>query len=384
MVAGGFSKLSLVRKESTLKLRIAPTISLMLLSMMLIASCLQVSVAAQSQLDQIVILYDASHDPQFSATDSEKGLKLMLDMVNASTHYIVKVFNGPRLNDTVLENVDVLIIASPDSSKPFHPTEIRSINEYLLNGSSMLVLGDPCIAQTLSNYWSEPTMQDLGDNIALNNFLDALNITGIRFSINATGSDYWADTMFDYARALNETRPHVFGLDSNAWDISHPIFRDINELVLMTATLKPLRSAGVVATGVASSFAQFRKGPNTFANYSFPNMTLEEFAKKPLSYSAINGTFPPWLAAFEINGSRVVIGGSTIMFTGWAFDLPTTDARSSQRWFYAADNSRLFMNIIRWLSERYIQSPSAIAPVLITSSVIFLMGMAYYILKRPQ
>ncbi len=369
--------------ECTLTVRFLTTVCLTLLTVMLILPGLQVSVAAQSQLDQIVILYDASHNPQFAADDSANGLKLMFDMVNASTRYIIKVFSGTRLSDTVLQNVDILVIASPDRSNEFQASEISSIEEYMKNGSSLLILGDPCIAQGLSNYWSEVKMQDLGDNIAVNRLLDALNITGIRFSINWTGSDnYWADTMFDYERALNETRPHVLRLDASAWDTTHPIFRDINELVISTATLKPINSSSVIATGVESSFAQYRRGPNSFANYSFPNMTLEEFARRPRSYSAINGTFPPWLAAFEVNSSRVVIGGSTIMFTGRAIDLPTSDSRSNQKWFYSADNARLFMNILNWLSERYIQRPSAIVPVSIVSAVIFLIGVAYYILKR--
>ncbi len=344
-------------------------------------SSLPLSVRAQTSLDPIVVLYDASHLPQFSPDDEETGLKLMLDMVNASTRYIVRVQQDSPLNASVLNDVDILIIADPDRSAEFDPEELEAISAFLNNGSDLLVMGDPAIDQN-STYWAEQPFQDLGDNIAVNRLLDGLNMSAVRFSINATEDRYWADSMFDYEHALNETSPQVIRFDSTTWDTSHPIFNDINELVVMTATLKPLDASCVVARGYDTSFAQYRKGPFSFANISFPNMSLTEFEEQPLSYSAINGTFPPWLAAFEYGPSRVVITGSTIMFSGRTLDLPESDERSSLRWFYTADNARLFMNILHWLSEDSVEPPSAVYPMLLISSFILVVGVAYYIVKR--
>ncbi|MGQ4870942.1 MAG: Gldg family protein [Candidatus Thorarchaeota archaeon] len=349
---------------------------------LVVAASLPITVQAQTSLNPIVVLYDASHLQQFDAFDEENGLKLMLDMVNSSTRYIVRVHDNGPINESVLEDVDILIVADPDRSGEFEASEIEAISDMMKNGSSLLVMGDPAIDQN-STYWSEQPFTDLGDNIAVNRFLDALNITGVRFSINATGEDrYWADSMFDYDHALNETYPQVIQLDSTTWDTLHPIFHDINELVVMTATLKPIDTASAIAWGYDTSFAQYRKGPFTFANISYPNMTLDEFKQKPLSYSAINGTYPPWLAAFEFEGSRVVVCGSTIMFTGRHLDLPESDERSEQRWFYAADNSRLFMNMLDWLSTDFVEPPNAIYPMFLISSVILLVGVAYYVFKK--
>ncbi|MEM2141642.1 MAG: hypothetical protein QXS20_00920 [Candidatus Thorarchaeota archaeon] len=351
------------------------------LLLVVLMTCKPVTVSAQV-LDQVVVLFDASHSPQFAPDDDEQGLGLILKMVNSSTRYMVRVHKGSPLNTSILDDVDILIVASPDKSNPFSRSEILAISESIANGTSLLVLGDPCIDQK-SKYWSTERLRDMGENIALNQFLDSLNISAVRFSINYTvGGDAWGDTMFDYDHALNKTSPSVIRLGSASWASAHPIFRNINELVLMTSTLKPLNSSTLIGRSEKSSFAQFRKGPNTFANLSFPNMSLEEFRNRPLSYSAINGTFPSWLSAFEYGSSRVVISGSTIMFSGLSLDLPSSDARKDDRWFYTADNSKLFLNILSWLSERHVSPPSAITQVLIVSSVLLAVGVLYYVVRR--
>jgi hypothetical protein len=333
---------------------------------------------AQGELDQVLVLYDASHNPQFAADDEEKGLKLLFDLVNDSTRYIVKIHENDPLNETILNDVDILMIASPDKTYGYEKNETLAIAEMLANGSSLLVLGDPRIDQT-SQYWIEDAFRDLGENIAINTLLDSLNMTGVRFSTNITENEaIWEDAMFDFEHALNESYPSIISLDSTTWDPNHPIFKDINELVVMAATLKPHDFPGAVATGYDTSFAQFRRGPNTFPNITYPNMSLTEFSDHPFSYSAINGTYPQWLNAFEYNGSRVIISGSTLMYSGRTLDMPNTD----DQWFYQADNSRLFMNMLNWLSDEFIETPSAIIPMLMISSAILALGIALYILKK--
>ncbi|MFX0108562.1 MAG: hypothetical protein ACFE7R_09780, partial [Candidatus Hodarchaeota archaeon] len=317
-----------------------------------------------------------SHRPQFSPDSEEDGLKLILDMVNASTRYIVKLNSEPIENIT-FRDVDVFIVAGPDASDSYSETEIDAISEMLSNGSSLLVLGDPTINQT-SVYWDDSPFQDIGDNIAINNFLDQLNMTGPRFSINATEVDNWSDVMFDYEHAINESYPAVIRMDSTTWDAKHPIFQNINELLIMSATLKPVNIVSAIATGYESSFSQYKRSLVTWANASFPNMTLEEFANDPLSFSSINGTFPPWMSAFEFNKSRVIIGGSTLMFSGRHVDIPEFD----QRWFYAADNARLFMNMLEWLTENFVEAPSAVTQMTTISGVVLLIGIVYYLIRK--
>jgi hypothetical protein len=345
-------------------------------AIMILLSCFQVTVSAQTDLDPIVVLYDSEHSPQFLATEEEDGLKLMLDMVNASTKYIVKVNNDP-IRDNTLNDVDVLIVASPDRSNAFTASEVAAIDEMMNNGSSLLLLGDPSIGQN-SSYWSESQFQDLGETIALNRLLDSLNITGPRFSVNYSVSDdrWWGDAMFDINQTLNATSPWVISMDSSTWDSTHPIFKNINELVLMTATLKPISLVSSVATGYETSFAQYKLTSFAMADYSYPNQTL--FEERPLSYSAINGSFPSWMSAFEYNKSRIVISGSTIMFSGRPVDIEG----SENQWFYEADNSRLFMNMLDWLSEEFVEAPEAVTPMLLISGVVLAVGVAFYIMKK--
>nr|KXH77396.1 MAG: hypothetical protein AM324_04140 [Candidatus Thorarchaeota archaeon SMTZ1-83] len=363
--------------EPMVRFKGAARIAAAAITVLILLCCFHVTVNAQAPVDSIAILYDASHDQQFSPND-EAGFKLILDMVNASTKYTVRVNTDPIENAT-LSDVDLLILADPDISYDFVPNEVSSIAEMLANGSSLLLLGNPVIGNN-SKYWDDFALQDMGDNIALNKLLDALNITGPRFSINETQTISWSDAMFDYEHAVNETSPWVMRLDTSTWDSGHPIFKNINELIVMTATLKPLDLVSSIATGHESSFAQFRKTVSYLANYSFPNMTLEEFAERPLSYSAINGTFPPWMSAFEYNESRIVISGSAIMFSGLVMDV----YESESQWFYTADNARLFMNMLDWLTEGFVEPPGAIYPMLMISLTILAVGAVYYIFKKVR
>jgi hypothetical protein len=353
------------------------------IALMMLLSSFQLNVRAQVQLDPIVVLYDANHLQQLDPFD-EEGLKQMFDMVNESSRYIVRINEDNPLNASVLNDVDILILSDPDSSSEFTQEESAAIAEMLANGSSLLALGNPTISQN-STYWSSPPFQDLGDNIALNTLFDQINMSGVRFSVNYTTDDrIWGDTLFDYEHSLHLNSSWVLQLDSSTWDTTHPIFKDINELFTMTATLKPIDAASTVARGYDSSFAQFRRGPNSWGNASFPNMSLTEFEEAPLSYSAINGTLPPWLAAFEYNGSRVIVAGSAMMFTGYTLDLPDADSRSELQWFYQGDNARLFMNMLEWLSAGSAEPPSAIVPMLTISAVILLVGIAYYLIKKMR
>lgn len=357
------------------QLKHAPRLIAAALAFLIIFSSFQATVRAQAEVSPIVVLYDASHSEQFSADSEDLGLKSILDMVNASTRYIVHVNEEESLTDDLLNDVDVLIIASPDDSSPFSSEELSGINEMLVNGSSLFILGDPALSEE-STYWTENLLQDTGDNIALNKLLDGINMTGPRFSINATTSDDYSDIMFDYDHSLNSSYPWVFHLDSSTWDTSHPIFRNINNLYIMTASLKPVSLSSGIGKSYETSFAQYRMDSNSWANWSMPNITKYEL--NPLSYSAVNGSFPSWLSAFEYGDSRVVISGSTIMFTGRTIDIPDSELT----WFNLGDNSRLFMNIISWLSENFITAPSAIVPMLIISSVFLVIGVAFYLLKK--
>jgi hypothetical protein len=350
-----------------------------IVTIMILLSSIQGIVSAQSDLDPIVILYDASHNQQYDADDETSGLKLMLDMVNASTKYDLRVNENDELTETLLNDIDVLIIAAPDENSPFSEDEFDGIAEMLSNGSSLFVLGDPTIDDS-SEYWAEPLMQDLGENEAINALLDGINVTSVRFSLNETSlEEVYGDTMFDYDNPVfNATYPWMIRLDASTWDTGHPIFRNINELYTMTATLKPIELASGIARGYESTFAQFKRDSTSWANYSHPNMTIEAFAEAPLSYSTINGTFPSWMSAFEYDSSRIVIAGSTLMFTGSNLDYPETDLK----WFYMGDNARLFMNIIDWLSEDFIIAPSAILPLVIISSVVLAIGVIFYLFKK--
>ncbi|MFW9927751.1 MAG: hypothetical protein ACFFDM_13460, partial [Candidatus Thorarchaeota archaeon] len=85
-----------------LRIRRISKLLVITMTLMIVLSSVQGTVKAQvGELDPIVVMYEASHNPQFAADDADDGLKLMLDMVNASTRYIVIVNEAP-LNKTIL------------------------------------------------------------------------------------------------------------------------------------------------------------------------------------------------------------------------------------------------------------------------------------------
>jgi hypothetical protein len=84
------------------------------------------------------------------------------------------------------------------------------------------------------------------------------------------------------------------------------------------------------------------------------------------------------MSAFEFDRSRIIITGSTLMYTGRLVDLPETELQ----WFYMGDNSRLFMNMLNWLSEDTVAAPSAVTQMLMISSVVLFIGIAFYTFKK--
>ena len=61
------------------RLRNAPRVIAIVVTMMVLFSSLQTGVRAQSPLDPIVVLYDAGHNQQYDAFDLEEGMNLMLN-----------------------------------------------------------------------------------------------------------------------------------------------------------------------------------------------------------------------------------------------------------------------------------------------------------------
>ncbi len=84
------------------------------------------------------------------------------------------------------------------------------------------------------------------------------------------------------------------------------------------------------------------------------------------------------MSAFEYGNSRVVISGSAVMFSGLVLDIPGSESR----WFYTADNSRLFMNMLDWLSEGFVEPPGAIDSMLTISLTILAVGAVYYTFRK--
>jgi len=102
-----------------LRIKRASNILTLTIVTLILLSCLPGNVSAQDALDPVVVVYDASHRPKFDADDDLNGLKLMFDMVNASTRYVLKVNTGTITNET-LSDADILIVGNNAFRIPRH------------------------------------------------------------------------------------------------------------------------------------------------------------------------------------------------------------------------------------------------------------------------
>jgi hypothetical protein len=58
--------------------------------------------------------------------------------------------------------------------------------------------------------------------------------------------------------------------------------------------------------------------------------------------------------------------------------------KSTFQWFYTADNARLFMNMLSWLTEGFVRPETAILPMLALSSAVFIIGVVIYTIKKRK
>ncbi|MFX1518575.1 MAG: hypothetical protein ACFFCD_01435 [Promethearchaeota archaeon] len=302
---------------------------LILLCLMLFILLLQFTEVSVSQSvyakEKKIVLFDEVH---LQFYNSER-LHSAIASLNDSEDYTVFI-NRQRFSEVSLLGVDILFIGNPERS--FTNQELFAISEYLKNGGNLFLLGDP---------------RDNPSN--LNDIIDTIQYTDARFS---------REVIFDEEHNLNEISTQIIISQEDLLE-SSPIANGVQEICTQSIWVEDNDPTKVVATG---------------SNFSLAGLE--------------GRSQPAWLVASIVGRSRIVLCGSTRMFSD------TKPAKSDVTWYQSKDNARLWQNIFSWLAQKdtppsFLDTISSSISVIISALIIGIVftggGLGvYYLFQRKE
>jgi len=198
------------------------------------------------------------------------------------------------------QEYDLIIIPNPGTD--FSTEELQALKNYLDSGGSLLILGD---VQYGGNTYGKPDW--------LNNLL---NYIGVGDKVLFWGTNARGDEIYDDSK--NEAnRPWQVKVSSEYFK-PHEISIGIETVVITSSTLDVKDPEIVIATSPESSYAR--------------DVSDKIHARGKL----------PWLAALEVGSGKVVVCGSSRMFS----DRPLSG--SGVPYIKFGSNRQLFFNIVKW------------------------------------
>ncbi|MFX0172829.1 MAG: hypothetical protein ACFE9L_13005 [Candidatus Hodarchaeota archaeon] len=268
--------------------------------------------ANQTEENPIIVFFDEAHGQFFNHSLYSKALA---DLEQNGMEIIV---NTDMINRTVLEGVDIFVSTNPNSS--FSIEEQHYISEYLKKGNSMFLLANPLNEENESldghGAFFNAIMSTTAPNLALPE-------TIIKFWVNPedTGTPKATDVIMNDFSDTGMASYLLLNINSSDHEILH-IDQNVSSIVTHTCSIKDAKEGLILA----SSEAYAKTTRNTIHAYS-SDLTLIGSAG-PID-----------------NGARILLGGSSIMFS----DLNDTLLRSS--WYESENNSILWNNIFTWLAD---------------------------------
>ncbi|MHA1722699.1 MAG: hypothetical protein ACTSXW_06440 [Candidatus Baldrarchaeia archaeon] len=298
--------------------------------------------------EEIIVLFDESHGQ--TLTYSLGNFTKAIDALNGSVleykpgryaKYFVRILSpNSTLNYSTLEEIDILIIGNPGQNSFFSDDELSSLMEFTKNGGNLLLMCDPQLNESIYG--------EMGNPRELNKILSALNISSVSFSCN----DSLGDTIFNENHSIVQ-HPYFIYVNSTEFSDETTISDNIERILTFSSSLIVKSNECVVATGDNLSYAIMPDG-----NYTYKT-----------------GAKPPWLASYTNGEFKVVLCGSTIMFS----DLSVKDLEKS--WIDTEDNKALWLNIIKWLTP--LPSPINISNYFtITGAIMLILGVTSFLVYK--
>lgn len=283
-------------------------------------------------LEPVVILFDEGHEQFFNRSLYSKAIS---DLTEENK---LVMFNEGELNSTSFEGVDIFVSTNPQEI--YSSTEIQRISTFLYQGNSMLLLANPLDEDN-------ETLNGRGDilNTILNEFLSDpeynIRVAG-EFWINTKDAKH-ADIVRDEFSNITGSSNHLY-LEVNSSD--HEILtRGNNVTSLVTYSCSLESSKEKIITGTYQAFAKTTLGE------------IHAFSSDIILF----GT-----TGILDNGARIVMGGSSIMFSD--LEGPFTGTT----WYESENNSILWQNTFDWLAE---VKTSVTTPVISSEYILFLVLM---------
>lgn len=325
---------------------------------------------------EYVILFDEYHGQYFNRTLMYTALSALNNLLSDALEDEIKIDlifnNNSRFNSTNLQGVDLLIFTNPGSETKdkLIYTELEAVLDYVELGGSLLLLGNPLTQD--ENITGHPV--PINDLLAARE--DTLSSARLRTGSDLSNSDLLID---DFS--------NVYGNESyislDFYNTTHSITEStelINPVVLTISEQEIQINATTLYTSsisLGNENLQYSIGRTAITSYS----VNEEY---DIFRDSING-FLTWLFAKGVGSSRMILSGSTIMFSDY-------EISENQKWINQTDNLDLWKNIILWLLK-YTPHPARAPPpvwvfsyyaLIIASLSVVIFSSAFIIYKYKQ
>ncbi|UJG42670.1 MAG: hypothetical protein K9W46_09780 [Candidatus Heimdallarchaeum endolithica] len=321
----------------------------------------QFILAAPNTEKEYVILFDESHGQYFNSTLMKSALSAINDSLNVRFIF----FNESKFNSTNLQGVDLVIIGNPGIYKNYNLSseEVEVIQDYVEAGGSLFLLANPLSSDT----------NITGHVSSFNDILSARlsKLSSARFR---TGLDKSSTVIMDdyHNKYNNESFLSIVN-----YNTSDNEFLEKNKIFEQTSKVENLT---VYSTAI--SFDRPEK-ENAIGRTEITSYALEKDGS--IVQDMING-FLVWLFAKEIGNARIVLSGSTIMFS----DLLINE---NQKFINEDQNKELWLNLINWLlhitpyeEKNPIAMPfySLVLLALGFAAVVFIIALLLYSYKKQK
>lgn len=309
-----------------------------------------------------VVLYDESHGQYYNRTLMNRALDSLNSLLpqNITPNIEIELlFNEEsEFNSTNLQGVDLLILTNLGIKEEdlLTTSEIDAILDFVELGGSLFLLCNPLTQNVNITGHIEP----INDLLASRN--NKISSARIRSAVNASFSDVIIDDFLstyenDSYISLNYPKESdEFVMDEAT--INETLFNqetEIEDLLIYSSSIglgneEPESSRIGIATTPVTSYA------------------IDE--RYQIFRDPVNN-FLTWLLAKELDTSRVVLSGSTIMFSN-------QEVIEDSIWIDQLDNLKLWQNIILWLLN-YTPHPEVSPPAIWAFSYYALVIAAFSI-----
>ncbi len=229
------------------------------------------------------------------------------------------------------------IIVIPNPPEDFYKYELSFLKEFVSSRGNLIIMGD---IQYDDRHYGKPEY--------LNNLLEEL---GIKDKVYYWGTNSNGDEIKDEEN--NYGRPWQVVVDKNYFN-PHIISASIEKVVINSQSLVVMDPDIIIATSPSTSYAEDTTGTK--------HMSGEI----------------PWLVAIEHSGGKIVVCGSSKMFSD------VTIYGTSTPYVKAEDNEQLFFNMIWWISGKQLVAPKPIEMIGILDIFPIIAGFLSGIFLRKE